>query len=55
MEDENGNLVDAIVDANNNPLKIGENTADVIQKLKDTQQEIKNTDGKKAKVIIEHK
>ena len=54
VEDENGNLVDTIVDANNNPLQIGENTADVIQKLKDTQQEIKNTDGKKAKVIIEH-
>ena len=54
VEDENGNLVDTIVDANNNPLHIGENTADVIQKLKDTQQEIKNTDGKKAKVTVEY-
>lgn len=54
VEDENGNLVDAIVDTNNNPLKIGENTADVIQKLKAVQQEIKNTDGKKAKVTVEH-
>ena len=52
VEDENGNLVDTIVDANNTPLKIGENTADVIKKIKDTQQEIKNTDGKKANIIV---
>ena len=52
VEDENGNLVDTIVDANNTPLKIGENTADVIKKIKDTQQEIKNTDGMKANITV---
>ena len=54
VQDENGNVVSSIQDVNGNPLKIGENTADVIQKLKNTQQEIKNTDGKTAKVTVEH-
>lgn len=54
VEDENGNLVDTIVDANNTPLKIGENTAEVIKKLKDTQQEVKNTDGKSARITVEY-
>lgn len=52
VEDENGNLVDAIVDVNNNPLVIGENTAEVIKKLQDTQNEVDKTNGKKAKINV---
>ena len=50
--DANGNLVDAILDTNKTPLDIGDNTEEVIKNLRNTQQEIKNTDGKKAKIIV---
>ncbi|WP_298042502.1 phage tail tape measure protein [uncultured Clostridium sp.] len=50
--DENGNLVDAILDVKGNPIDIGDNTEEVINKLKNTQEEIKNTDGKKANINI---
>ncbi len=50
--DENGNLVDAILDVKGNPIDIGDNTEVVINKLKNTQEEIKNTDGKKANINI---
>lgn len=50
--DANGNVVDAILDVNGNPIDIGDNTDEVIKKLRNTQQEIKNTDGKKANINV---
>lgn len=50
--DANGNLVDAILDTNKTPLDIGDNTDEVIRKLKNTREEVKSTDGKKANIIV---
>lgn len=52
VKNANGELVDAILDVNGNPIKIGENTADVIKKLKETQTQVKNTDGMKAQITV---
>lgn len=50
--DANGNVVDAILDLEGNPIDIGDNTDEVIKKLQNTQQEIKNTDGKRVKIEL---
>lgn len=50
--DANGNVVDAILDVNGNPINIGDNTDEVIRKLKNTREEVKSTDGKKANIIV---
>ena len=50
--DANGNVVEAILDVNGNPINIGDNTDEVIRKLKNTREEVKSTDGKKANIIV---
>ena len=52
VNNANGELVDAILDVNGNPIDIGENTDAVIKNLKETQTQVKNTDGMKAKITI---
>lgn len=49
---ENGKLVDAILTTNGTPIKINDNTEEVINKLKNTQNTVKNTDGMKANINI---
>lgn len=50
--DANGNVLTSIRDINGNPIVIDENTAEVISKLIATQQEVNNTDGKKANINV---
>lgn len=50
--DANGEVVDAILDVNGNPINIGDNTDEVIRKLKNTREEVKSTDGKKANIEV---
>ena len=52
VNDANGELVDAILDVNGNPINIGENSKDVVKNLKETQTQVKNTDGMKAKINV---
>lgn len=52
VQDENGNTVSSIQDVNGTPIDIGENTQEVIDKLKATQREVDNTDGKNATVNV---
>lgn len=50
--DANGKVVDAVLDVNGNPIRIGDNTDEVIRKLKNTREEVKSTDGKKANIEV---
>ena len=50
--DANGEVVDAILDVNGNPIRIGDNTDEVIRRLKNTREEVKSTDGKKANINV---
>ena len=57
--DKNGEVVGSIsqldgsiTDLNGNPIEINENTRDVILKLLGVQQEVDNTDGKKANITV---
>ena len=50
--DANGEVVDAILDVNGNPINIGDNTDEVIGKLKKTREEVDATDGKKANINV---
>lgn len=52
VKNANGELVDAILDVNGNPINIGENTETVIKNLKETQTQVKNTDGMKAQITV---
>lgn len=52
VKNANGELVDAILDLNGNPINIGENTDTVIKNLKDTQTQVKNTNGMKAQITV---
>lgn len=52
VKDENGKLVDAILTTNGTPIKIGDNTGEVINKLKNTQNAVKDTDGMKANINV---
>lgn len=52
VKNANGELVDAILDVNGNPINIGENTESVIKNLKETQTQVKNTNGMKAQIIV---
>ncbi|MDI9215995.1 phage tail tape measure protein [Clostridium tertium] len=52
VKNANGELVDAILDVNGNPINIGENTNTVINNLKETQKQVKATDGMKAQIIV---
>lgn len=50
--DANGEVKDAILDVNGNPIDIGDNTDEVIGKLKKTREEVDATDGKKANINV---
>ena len=50
--DANGEVVDAILDVNGNPIRIGDNTDDVINKLKETRNQVDATNGKKANIDV---
>ena len=52
VKNANGELVDAILDVNGNPINIGENTNTVINNLKETQKQVKATDGMKANINV---
>ncbi len=52
VTNEAGEVKDAILDVNGNPINIGDNTSKVIENLKETQTQVKNTDGMKANINI---
>lgn len=52
VRDENGNLVDSILTTNGTPIKINDNTNDVINKLKNTRDAVKDTDGMIANINV---
>ncbi|MDB1923399.1 phage tail tape measure protein [Clostridium tertium] len=52
VKDENGKLVDAILTTNGTPIKIGDNTGEIINKLKNTQNAVKDTNGMKANINV---
>lgn len=52
VKDENGKVVDAILTTNGTPIKIGDNTGEIINKLKNTQNAVKDTNGMKANINV---
>lgn len=48
-----GNVEQAILDINGKPLKIGDNTTEVVKKLQNTRKEVDNLDGKKATINVD--
>lgn len=52
VTNEAGEVKDAILEVNGNPINIGDNTSKVIENLKETQIQVKNTDGMKANINI---
>ena len=52
VKDSSGKVKQAILDINGNPMKIGENTDEVIKKLQNTKKEVKDLDGKKATINV---
>lgn len=53
VQDKAGNLQSAILDLNGNPIKVGDNAAEVIEKLQNTKREVNNLDGSKATVKVD--
>lgn len=51
--DENGNVVSSVIEVNGKPINLQGNMDDIIKQLKNTQQEVKNTDGKKATIKVD--
>lgn len=53
VKDETGNVQDAIFDLNGNPIVVGDNAKEVIEKLQNTKREVNNLDGSKATVKVD--
>ena len=53
VTDENGNLKESIVDVNGNPIKIGDNANEVINRLKNAGREADALNGKKSTITIQ--
>lgn len=53
VKDNAGNLQSAILDLNGNPIKVGDNAKEVIEKLQNTKREVDNLDGSKATVKVD--
>lgn len=50
--DENGRLVEAVLTTNGTPINLGDNTNEIITKLKNTQNAVKDTNGMKANINV---
>ena len=53
VKDKAGNLQSAILDLNGNPIKVGDNAAEIIEKLRNTKREVNNLDGSTATVKVD--
>ena len=53
VKDKTGNVQDAILDLNGNPIKVGDNAKEVIEKLQSTKKEVSNLDGSKATIKVD--
>ncbi len=53
VKDNAGNLQSAILDLNGNPIRVGDNATEVIEKLQNTKREVNNLDGSKATVKVD--
>ena len=53
VKDNAGNLQSAILDLNGNPIKVGDNATEVIEKLQNTKKEVNNLDGSTATVKVD--
>ena len=53
VQDKAGNLQSAILDLNGNPIKVGDNAKEVIEKLQNTKREVNNLDGSTATVKVD--
>lgn len=53
VKDKAGNLQSAILDLNGNPIKVGDNATEVIEKLQNTKREVNNLDGSTATVKVD--
>lgn len=53
VKDNAGNLQSAILDLNGNPIKVGDNAKEVIEKLQNTKREVNNLDGSTATVKVD--
>lgn len=53
VKDNAGNLQSAILDLNGNPIKVGDNAKEVIEKLQNTKKEVNNLDGSTATVKVD--
>ena len=53
VKDNAGNLQNAILDLNGNPIAVGDNAAEVIEKLQNTKREVNSLDGSKATVKVD--
>lgn len=53
VKDNAGNLQSAILDLNGNPIKVGDNAKEVIEKLQNAKREVNNLDGSTATVKVD--
>lgn len=53
VKDKTGNVQDAILSLNGNPIVVGDNAKEVIEKLQNTKREVENLDGSKATVKVD--
>ena len=53
VKDNAGNLQNAILDLNGNPIAVGDNATEVIEKLQNTKREVNNLDGSTATVKVD--
>ena len=53
VQDKAGNLQSAILDLNGNPIAVGDNAKEVIEKLQNTKREVNNLDGSTATVKVD--
>ena len=53
VQDKAGNLQSAILDLNGNPIKVGDNAKEVIEKLQNTKKEVNSLDGSTATVKVD--
>ena len=53
VQDKAGNLQSAILDLNGNPIKVGDNATEVIEKLQNTKREVNSLDGSTATVKVD--
>ena len=53
VEDSAGNLQDAILDLNGNPIKVGDNAKEVIEKIQNTKKEVNDLNGSTATIKVD--